>query len=61
MQSKGLTETQFGIQFDSTDRTVRSFCKSGKLRRSTFEAMAKSMGFTIEQLLRGELPQSDRR
>jgi hypothetical protein len=60
MGSKGLTETQFGNQFLSTDRTVRSFRKSGKMRRSTFEAMAKSMGLTIEQLLRGELPQSDR-
>lgn len=61
MESKGLTETQFGNQFQSTDRTVRNFRKSGKIRRSTFEAMAKSMGLTIEQLLRGESPKSDRR
>ncbi|MBX9601413.1 MAG: hypothetical protein K2X35_10420 [Bryobacteraceae bacterium] len=61
MESKGLTETQFGNQFQSTDRTVRSFRKSGKMRRSTFEAMAKSMGLTIEELLRGELAKSDRR
>jgi hypothetical protein len=61
MESKGLTETQFGNQFQSTDRTVRSFRRSGKMRRSTFEAMAKCMGLTIEQLLRGELPKSDRR
>jgi len=60
MESKGLTETQFGNQFQSTDRTVRSFRKSGKMRRSTFEAMAKSMGLTIEELLRGESPKSDR-
>ncbi len=56
MGSKGLTETQFGNQFQSTDRTVRNFRKSGKMRRSTFEAVATSMGLTIEQLLRGELP-----
>jgi hypothetical protein len=61
MESKGLTETQFGNQFQSTDRTVRSFRKSGKMRRSIFEAMAKSMGLTIEELLRGELPASLRR
>ena len=61
MESKGLTETQFGNQFQSTDRTVRSFRKSGKMRRSIFEAMAKSMGLTIEELLRGESPKSDRR
>lgn len=61
MEARGLTETQFGNQFQSTDRTVRSFRKSGKMRRSTFEAMAKSMGLSIEQLLRGETPKSDRR
>ena len=61
MESEGLMETQFGNQFQSTDRTLRNFRKSGKMRRSTFEAMAKSMGLTIAELLRGELPKSDRR
>jgi hypothetical protein len=51
-----LTDTQFGNQFQSTDRTVRSFRLNGKMRTSTFEAMAKSMGLTSEQLLRGESP-----
>ena len=57
----GLTDTQFGNQFQSTDRTVRRFRLKGTLRRSTFEAMAKSMGLTIEELLRGELPPSIKR
>lgn len=61
MQSKGLTETQFGNQFQSTDRTVRSFRRTGKLRRSAFKAMAESMDLTIEELLRGKLPPSTRR
>lgn len=56
-----LTLTQFGNQFQTTDRTVRRFLKSGKMRRANFEAMAKSMGVTPDQLLRGELPASIKR
>jgi len=61
LQLTQLTDTQFGNQFQSTDRTVRSFRASGKMRRSTFEAMAKSMELTTEGLLRGELPPSMKR
>jgi len=56
-----LTDTQFGNQFDTTDRTVRSFRRTGKMRRSNFEAMATSIGLTRDQLLRGELPPSLKR
>jgi hypothetical protein len=58
LQHRPLTDTQFGNQFNSTDRTVRKFRSTGKMRRSTFEEMAKSMGLTSDQLLRGELPPS---
>jgi hypothetical protein len=61
LQHTQLTDTQFGNQFQSTDRTVRSFRASGKMRRSTFEAMAESMELTTEGLLRGELPPSMKR
>lgn len=56
--AKALTLTQFGNQFQTTDRTVRRFLQSGKMRRANFEAMAESMGVTADQLLRGELPAS---
>lgn len=56
-----LTDTQFGNQFNTTDRTVRSFRTTGEMRRSNFEAMATSMGLTSDQLLRGELPPSLKR
>lgn len=56
-----LTDTQFGNQFDTTDRTVRSFRSTGKMRRSNFEEMAKSMGLTTEELLRGAAPPTSRR
>ena len=54
IEGKALTFTQFGNQFQTSDRTLRRFLKTGKMRRVTFEAMAKSMGVTAEQLLRGE-------
>lgn len=56
-----LTDTQFGNQFDTTDRTVRSFRSTGEMRRSNFEAMAKSMGLTTEELLRGAAPPAMKR
>jgi hypothetical protein len=56
MEGRGLGVTQFAIQVDTTDRTVRNFLKRGKMRRSSFETMAARMGLTTEQLLRGEAP-----
>lgn len=58
MVAKGLNETQFGIGFGTSDRGVRSFLASGKLRRANFEAMAAFIGVTVEQLLAGKLPPS---
>ena len=58
MAARGLTETQFGNQFQTTDRTLRNFLKTGKMRRANFEAMAASIGATVEQLLAGKLPSS---
>ena len=51
-----ITDTQFGNQFQTTDKTVRKFLKSGRMRRSNFRDMASSMGLTTEQLLLGTLP-----
>jgi hypothetical protein len=56
MEERGLGITQFAIQVDTTDRTVRNFLKRGKMRRSSFETMAARMGLTTERLLRGEAP-----
>ncbi len=58
MAARGLTETQFGNQFQTTDRTLRNFLKTGKMRRANFEAMAASIGVSVEQLLAGNLPPS---
>jgi hypothetical protein len=61
LEQTKLTDTQFGNQFDTTDRTVRSFRSTGKMRRSNFEAMAKSMGLTTEDLLLGVPPPAIKR
>jgi len=56
-----ITHTHFGNQFQTTDKTVRKFLNSGQMRRLNFNEMAKSMGLTSEQLLRGELSPSMKR
>jgi hypothetical protein len=61
LQHSQMTDTQFGNQFQTTDKTVRNFLNSGRMRRSNFEEMAKSMDLTTEELLRGELPPSMKR
>ena len=61
LRTTGLSLTQFGNQFNTTDKTLRNFLRTKKLRRATFEEMAKSMGLTTQQLLRGELPASLKR
>jgi hypothetical protein len=58
LEHRSLTDTHFGNEFNSTDRTVRNFRKTGKMRRSTFEEMARCMGLTVEELLRGDWPSS---
>jgi hypothetical protein len=56
IEARAMTLTTFGIQFGTTERTVRRFLKDGKMRRANFEQMANAIGVTPEQLLRGELP-----
>ena len=59
MAARGLNDTQFGNQFQTTDRTLRKFLKTGKMRRANFEAMAACIGVSIEELLAGNLQSSD--
>jgi hypothetical protein len=43
--------TEFATKAGTTDRTLRSFRRTGKIRRSLFEGIAKAMGITKEELL----------
>ena len=56
MDLKGWDTTQFAIQAQTSDRTIRKFLKTGRLRRSTFDGVATAVGVTREQLLRGDVP-----
>lgn len=60
IKAKAMTLTTFGNQFGTTDRTIRRFLREGKMRRANFEAMANAIGVTPDQLLRGELPVTNR-
>jgi hypothetical protein len=54
LQSKGMNQTAFASQVGTTDRTLRSFRQTGKVRRDIFDAIAREMGTTRETLLKAE-------
>mgnify|MGYP000901864803 FL=1 len=58
LAAKFLTLSQFAVQSQTTDRTIRHFLRTGKMRRANFAAMASAMGVTPDQLLKGDLPSS---
>ena len=58
IKTRGLSQTEFSIQTGVSERTLRSFLVKGMMRRSSLDGVAKAMGVTLEQLLRGELPAS---
>lgn len=53
LQEKGMGLTDFAGNAQTTDRTLRSFRKTGKVRRDIFRSIAKAMGITPDELLRG--------
>jgi hypothetical protein len=54
LESAGVGQTEFAVLVNTTDRTLRNFRATGKVRRDIFDAIAKAMGTTREQLLRPE-------
>ena len=51
IKAKGIGLTEFANIAQITDRTLRSFRKTGKIRRSLLGQIAKAMGTTKENLL----------
>lgn len=51
LEKNGIGLTQFAIQAGTTDRTLRNFRRTGKVRRAIFSEIAKAMGTTKETLL----------
>jgi hypothetical protein len=54
MESRGIGQTEFAVEVGTTDRTLRTFRQTGKVRRDIFNAIAKAMGTTREALLKPE-------
>lgn len=54
LESNPMKRTAFAVQAQTTDRTLRSFRKTGKVRRDIFENIARAMGITAEALLNPE-------
>lgn len=52
LEQRGIGMTEFATKAGTTDRTLRSFRKTGKIRRSILEGIAGAMGTTKEKLLR---------
>jgi hypothetical protein len=50
--AKGIGLTDFATTADTTDRTLRSFRRTGRVRRDIFESIARAMGTTKEELLK---------
>jgi hypothetical protein len=53
MESHG-GQTAFAIKVDTTDRTLRSFRNTGRIRRDIFHNIAVAMGTTAEELQKPE-------
>lgn len=52
LEVHGIGLTEFATKVGTTDRTLRSFRKTGKIKRDIFEEIAKAMGMTKESLLK---------
>jgi DNA-binding Xre family transcriptional regulator len=51
-QRKAWTVTNFAVQSQTTDKTLRKFLKTGKVRLAIFNAIAGAMETTPEDLLK---------
>jgi hypothetical protein len=52
IKDHGMTLTEFATKAQTTDRTLRSFRNTGKIRKNIFGEIAKTMGMTKEELLK---------
>lgn len=52
IDSQGIGFTEFANKAGTTDRTIRQFRKTGKVRRDIFQGIARVMGLKLEDLLK---------
>lgn len=53
VDARGMEWTEFAIKAGTTDRTLRKFRKTGRVKRAIFDDIAKAMGMTRQELLKG--------
>jgi hypothetical protein len=51
LNAKGIGQTEFASVLKVTDRNLRAFRATGKIKRGTFDEIAAKMGTTREQLI----------
>lgn len=51
LSAKGIGQTEFATELGITDRTLRAFRSTGKIKRETFDKIAAQMGTTRENLM----------
>jgi hypothetical protein len=51
LEENGIGQTEFAIKIGTTDRTLRKFRTTGKIKRSIFDEIAKGMGISRDTLL----------
>lgn len=56
LRSTGIGQTEFATKVNTTDRTLRNFRKTGRVRRDIFDAIATAMGTTRQALIDPEKP-----
>jgi hypothetical protein len=54
IKSNGIGQAEFAGRASTTDRTLRTFRRTATVRRDIFDAIAKAMGTTREELLKPE-------
>jgi len=52
MNGRGLTQPAFAEMAQTTERTIRSFGNTGKVRKSVLGGIAAAMGTTLEDILK---------
>ncbi len=58
LNAKGIGQTEFASALNVTDRNLRAFRATGKIKRGTFDVIAAKMGTTREALMdpKSEIP-----
>jgi hypothetical protein len=51
LETHGISMTDFAGTVGTTDRTLRKFRQTGRINRDTFDAIAKQMGLSRDELL----------